>query len=314
MTLPSEPSPDPTFNPRKRFNAGWSFLVYTLLVGFVFVLLAFIIAPGRNPFTASAVARSEAVGCIAFLIPALLMSRIEQLPFSSYGLAPAHSLRNLLSGLLTGLVFLSALIAVLYLTHHLAFEPHPLLEGPSAILRGTAWLVAFSLVGLQEEFSTRGYLQFTLTRALTGLTRRVYPSCPQPASLAFWISAFILSGLLFMALHLRNGGETRIGILAVGLAGLTFVFSLWRTGSLWWAIGFHTTWDWAQSFLFGVPDSGTLVANHLLASHPLGNPLLSGGTTGPEGSLFVIPTLLLVTLTVHLLYPDRPRIYTRSTA
>jgi hypothetical protein len=84
------------------------------------------------------------------------------------------------------------------------------------------------------------------------------------------------------------------GLFAVGLFGLTFIFSLWRTGSLWWAIGAHTSWNWAQSFLYGVGDSGNMIRYHLLASHPIGQPLLSGGTTGPEGSIFVLPTLALL--------------------
>jgi membrane protease YdiL (CAAX protease family) len=86
-------------------------------------------------------------------------------------------------------------------------------------------------------------------------------------------------------------------LFAVGLFGLTFIFSLWRTGSLWWAIGAHTSWNWAQSFLYGVGDSGNMIRYHLLASHPIGQPLLSGGTTGPEGSIFVLPTLALLAVT-----------------
>ena len=61
----------------------------------------------------------------------------------------------------------------------------------------------------------------------------------------------------------------------------------------------HTTWDWAQSFLFGVPDSGSISVGRLFASHPTGNPMLSGGTDGPEGSLLGLPVLLLVILVVH---------------
>jgi len=40
-----------------------------------------------------------------------------------------------------------------------------------------------------------------------------------------------------------------IGLVAGGLVGLLFSYSLWRSGSLWWAIGAHASWDWAQSFL-----------------------------------------------------------------
>jgi hypothetical protein len=79
--------------------------------------------------------------------------------------------------------------------------------------------------------------------------------------------------------------------------------SLWRTGSLWWAIGFHTSWDWAQSFLYGVPDSGLIAQYHLLATHPVGKPILSGGSTGPEGSIFIVAILVLISLIILFTLP-----------
>ena len=96
-----------------------------------------------------------------------------------------------------------------------------------------------------------------------------------------------------------------MGIIAVSLAGLTFVFSLWWTGSLWWAIGFHAAWDWAQSYLYGVADSGLISQGHLLVSAPAGNPLISGGSTGPEGSLLVIPVLIGSMILVARTMPRR---------
>ena len=84
---------------------------------------------------------------------------------------------------------------------------------------------------------------------------------------------------------------------------MVFCFSLWRTGSLWWAIGFHTSWDWSQSFLYGVADSGTMVQHHLLATHPVGKPILSGGATGPEGSIFIIAILALISLIILFTLP-----------
>ena len=81
----------------------------------------------------------------------------------------------------------------------------------------------------------------------------------------------------------------------VAVIGVVFLVALWRTGSLWWGIGFHMAWDWAQSFLYGVPDSGALFQGRLFATHASGNPLLSGGATGPEGSLLFLPiTVILI--------------------
>lgn len=86
-------------------------------------------------------------------------------------------------------------------------------------------------------------------------------------------------------------------------------FSLWRTESLWWAIGCHAAWDWAESFLFGTADSGLLTNHHLLASHPVGKPLLSGGLTGPEGSVWYGVELIVTMLVIAFFLKPEPGSY-----
>jgi membrane protease YdiL (CAAX protease family) len=166
---------------------------------------------------------------------------------------------------------------------------------------GLKWLLAFLMVGFSEEYQLRGYLQFTLTRGVYGLAEKLSPE--RARVIAFWIAAVIMS-LVFGAMHLGNGGENALGIGQVVLVGLVFSYVLWRTGSLWWAIGFHMAWDWAQSFLYGVPDSGNVSVGRLFQTHAAGRPLLSGGVDGPEGSVLCIPVMLLVLVIVR--YTTRP--------
>jgi membrane protease YdiL (CAAX protease family) len=166
---------------------------------------------------------------------------------------------------------------------------------------GAAQLLGFLLVGLLEEYLFRGYLQFTLTRGLVWLGNLISP--PNARSIAFW-AASLLTSTLFLFAHTGNTGEDKFGLLSVFLAGVVFVVALWRTGSLWWAIGFHMAWDWAQSFLYGVPDSGQLVQGRLFATHPSGNVLLSGGTVGPEGSIILVPVLALVVVVLLYTHPS----------
>jgi membrane protease YdiL (CAAX protease family) len=90
-----------------------------------------------------------------------------------------------------------------------------------------------------------------------------------------------------------------MGLLQVFIVGMVFAYALFRTGSLWWAIGFHMAWDWAQSFLYGVPDSGNVSIGRLFQTHFAGKPLLSGGSDGPEGSLLCIPVFLLMILVIR---------------
>jgi hypothetical protein len=172
----------------------------------------------------------------------------------------------------------------------LLFFDARLLTGPAALRSGALWLAGFLLVALKEELFSRGYLQFTLTRGLRSIFRWCFG--PRHANaLGFWIAAAALS-YLFGAGHRNNSGESPLGLLAAGLAGFLFCLSLWRTGSLWWAIGFHASWDWAQSFLYGVPDSGLMARGHLFATHAAGRAWLSGGITGPEGSILFLPVVL----------------------
>ena len=78
------------------------------------------------------------------------------------------------------------------------------------------------------------------------------------------------------------------------------------------AIGFHAAWDWSQSFLYGVADSGLMVQHHLLATHPVGKPILSGGSTGPEGSVFVIVVMLIAVIIIVTTLPRREGSYLQS--
>ena len=103
-----------------------------------------------------------------------------------------------------------------------------------------------------------------------------------------------------------NGGETRIGIIATAFFALFAAATLWRTGSLWLAVGAHAGWDWGQSYFFGVNDSGFQAPGHLLNPHIGAGPdWLTGGTVGPEGS--VVTLILWALMAVIFLVAYRKR-------
>ena len=317
---PSEPE-KPTL--RRLFfgddglRAGWSVLLFLVLVGVFIALTALAIKhfhllpkPAKMKPDEQAVMRprvstiGELLQFCGFAVPALIMALIERRPFARYGLALRRALPDFVAGLFWGFTAMSALVGALLLTHGIAFEGF-LLHGTVALLYALKWGLVFLLVGLAEEFLFRGYLQYTVARGVAGIMRATSSSTRDPHAISFWITAFLFSICLFALAHTGNGGENAIGLLQVALAGTVFAFSLYRTGTLWWAIGLHTAWDWAQSYFYGTPDSGNLAVGHLLASHPVGSRLLSGGPDGPEGSLLGIPALLLVGLVIHLTLPKR---------
>jgi membrane protease YdiL (CAAX protease family) len=295
---------------KEGLRAGWSLLIFIL----IFAALAFSVnfigrkihppaphgtnTPSEIPIGFGFI--NESIPLLMTLLVTWIMSKIERRPNSVYGLGDRRKLSRFLAGLAWGMICLSLLIMTLWKTGLLVFDGR-LLFGGDILRYGAIWLVGFLLVGLLEEYLTRGYLQYTLTRGLAGIYRWAFKT-PHSKALGFWTSAVIFS-ILFGLSHSSNPGESPIGLLAAGLAAMVFCLSLWRTGSLWWAIGFHTSWDWGQSFLYGVADSGTMVQHHLLATHPVGKPILSGGATGPEGSVFILAVLALASLIILFTLP-----------
>jgi membrane protease YdiL (CAAX protease family) len=275
----------------RGLRAGWSVLVFIFtvaVVGFLasrglallmahFHLVALAHRTGEAPVLPSAL--GEAVGLLSVLLATAIMARMEHRPTLSYGLAGTHRLLHFAVGLLCGFGFLSLLVGVLVGTHHMQLDA-PTLPASTLWKYAAAWGCVFLLVGFFEELLMRGYLLFTLARAVR-----------------FWPAAILLA-VLFGALHKGNPGESPFGLATAAGAALLFSLSLWRIGSLWWAIGFHASWDWAQSYFYGTADSGTLSHGHYLTAHPIGAVWLSGGTTGPEGSLWCGAILLLAALWV----------------
>jgi hypothetical protein len=46
-----------------------------------------------------------------------------------------------------------------------------------------------------------------------------------------------------------------------------------------------------------------MAQHHLLATHPVGKPILSGGATGPEGSILIVAVLGLASLIIVFTLP-----------
>jgi membrane protease YdiL (CAAX protease family) len=291
-------------------RAGWGLLIFIAIFAAIAFCINFVghklfpsipktLKPGQE-VPALAGILVEGLNFLLVFFVTWVMSKIERRPNTVYGFGDERWLPHFLAGLGWGVACVSLVVLTLVKTGLLVIDSR-LLFGGDILRYGAIWLFGFLLVGLSEEYLSRGYLQYTLTRGLTAIYQRALKSPHSPA-LGFWTSAVIFS-FLFGLGHSKNPGESPIGLLSAGLAALVFCFSLWRTGSLWWAIGFHAAWDWGQSFLYGVADSGMMAQHHLLATHPVGKPIFSGGTTGPEGSIFTLVVLAFVAIIILFTLP-----------
>jgi hypothetical protein len=267
---------------REGIRAGWSALIFAgIFLGLLFGVMAVVKALVQRGHTAGPAGSpqvaliNEAIEFVILIVATWVMSRIEHKPLLHYGYQGRARGVRFVSGLAWGFLAISVLVLSLEKLGYLAIEGRAL-GGAAALHFALFWGGVFLLVGFFEESLLRGYLQFTLTRGL-----------------GFWWGAILLS-FLFGFAHGHNPGESPVGLFAAGAVGLVFCLSLWYTGSLWWAVGFHAAWDWGESYFYGTADSGMVAQGHLLREHPVGKILWSGGTTGPEGSVLVFALLAVM--------------------
>jgi membrane protease YdiL (CAAX protease family) len=228
----------------------------------------------------------EFVVLIAAMVPAVVLVRIERRPWAAYGLPVRKAFGRLFwAGSLWGFASITLLLGAMYGMRLFDFG-HLATHGVRIVKFAAFWMVFFLLVGFFEEFLLRGYSQFTLTRAI-----------------GFWPSAIVLS-TVFGLIHSQNAGEQWPGLLAAAVIGLFFCLTLRRTGSLWFAVGFHMAWDWGETFFYSVPDSGTLFPGHLLKSSFHGPRWLTGGMVGPEGSVLCFIVIAVVWVAVERVFPE----------
>jgi membrane protease YdiL (CAAX protease family) len=279
----------PTTGTRSRFNAifrgpnglriGWSVLLFLAIVTAVLMAIghvAFMLhhpLPMRLAMTSGSVVFTESALAFAVLAATVCMGRIERRSWLDFGWRGPRQAALLAQGMLAGLVLMTLLICALVLTHGATI--HYGGSNWSLLASGAGWALGFVLVALTEETMFRGYLFFRFADRLG----------PRFAA--------VIMSLTFGVAHLGNHGENVLGILQVVIFGLVMCLAVWRTGSLWWVLGFHAAWDWSESFLFGAADSGNMMRGHLLTTHAAGPTWLSGGSAGPEGSLIVLPILAL---------------------
>jgi len=292
--------PPPRRNPLlfndRGLRSGWRLLIYILLVAALGASVSFalrkIYPRPRTPGgpTPAIMLQQEALSFALIFGCALIMSKIEKRSPGAYGLPVAEAFgKKFWLGMLLGLVEVSALMGLIAAFGGYSFGSLALT--PNEIVRWSlVHLLLFTCVGFFEEFLFRGYVQFTLGDGI-----------------GFWSAALLLS-LGFGYVHLKNPGEGWVGAASVALVGLFFAFTLYRTGNLWYAVGLHASFDWGESFLYSVPDSGLVLQGHLSNAVLHGPKWLTGGTVGPEGSIFCFLTMGLQFLVVLGLFPKRQAI------
>jgi len=142
-----------------------------------------------------------------------------------------------------------------------------------------------------EEFLFRGYAQVTLAEAI-----------------GFWPAAVVLSSVFGLIHLIFKPHEDWIDLLSVALYGMFWCLTLRRTGSLWFAVGFHAASDYTDMIVFAEPNSGNdgkPLPGHLLDLQFHGPDWLTGGPRGTEASLLVFVVLAGLFYFFNRAYPAR---------
>jgi len=193
-------------------------------------------------------------------------------------LAPRHA-DGALYGLALGALLIGIVVAALALASVATFD------AGGAFARAGLPGVAI-LAGTFEELVARGVVLRNL--------ENVFGS----------FAAIALSALLFASLHIGNPGATPLSIAALGIEGGVMLGAVYvATRSLWWTAGIHAAWNFTQTGLFGIADSGHS-GQGLLRTELVGPDWLTGAAFGIEASLVSV-VLCVIVAALFLIYAHR---------
>lgn len=232
---------------------------------------------------------------------ALCRRWLDARPFASLGLRARNGLQ-FFSGAFCGLLAISFLFGLLWIggqVQIIGLSSRALEVGPNGIaLRLLFWAVAMLGVGVSEEILFRGYLLHNTSAWLGG----------DKTALG---AAAILQALLFGLVHMGNLPQAQSAFALQSLPnliliGIFFALCAFKTGSLWFPIGFHASWNFLLGSIFSLPVSG-LATFRLFETEVSGSRWLTGGAFGAEGSL-LLTILIIVMIYVIRQAPDQPQV------
>ena len=273
-------------------RAGWRFAAFFALwfagdyvVGFV---LNRVYTFSESGFTPADILLYKLADATYLLLASVLLVRLEKHRTSWFGLGFARGSARLFgAGCVWGFAIVTLVVGAGWATGYIRFDGLAV-HGAELWKYLALWLAGMFMVGLDEELQFRGYAMASLTRGI-----------------GFWPTAAFLS-LAFGAEHLSKPMENVPDILNIVLLGLFLAYSVRRTGNLWFAIGFHASFDFFALAFYASPNTGTggvPLEHHLLDAHVDGPAWLTGGPQGFEASWLTTLLALAMFLLLRRVYP-----------
>ena len=265
------------------YYAAGTFLVFPV-IGWPVALIAKTLHLGPG-LTAGNIALAELRNFIVALICTSAFALYERRRVDSYGLPVNRAFgRQTFEGAAAGVIMAGAVALGM-----IALGGMQIVglagSGRTLMLSALAWLAANICVGLAEEFWFRSYLQQTLWK-----------------SIGFWPSATVIA-LIFAAEHyFFKEGENIWDVITLVTLSLLMGYTMLRTGTLWFAVGFHFAFDYMQLFVIGTPNGAQFPVGRLLDVRFNGPSWLTGGVLGTEASFLMYPAIAILWLYVWWRY------------
>jgi uncharacterized protein len=240
--------------------------------------------------TAGNIALGELILLAATVICTAVFARYEGRRIDSYGLPLRRAFgARTWEGALVGVVMAGSVAAGMYALGGMQVSGFAI-TGRALALSALAWLMTNIIIGVAEEFWYRSYVLQTLWK-----------------SVGFWPAALIIA-LNFAADHyFTKKGENIWDVITLVSLSVLLCYSVLRTGSLWFAVGFHVAFDYMQLFIIGTPNGAEVPAGRLLDVHFEGPAWLTGGVLGTEASFLMYPMIVLLWIYLWWRFPAKPR-------
>jgi len=201
------------------------------------------------------------------------MVRIERRTLRDYYIPPDILGKKFWAGLVWGFLAVSVLVGMIASLRGYSIQGFAT-TGISLLHWALMWIAAAFVIGAVEEFVFRAYQLRTLADGI-----------------GFWPAALLLS-LGFGALHyFTKPYERWEDFASTGLLGLFLCFTIRRTGSLSFAIGWHAAFDWGAMYFYSGKNAGEFAVGRLLETQWHGSDRVTGGLLGPEASCLVFPLI-----------------------
>ena len=218
---------------------------------------------------------------IAFFLNALL--RKNRPLFKAYGTGlSGNRIPELLVGLLLGFGMngLLILFAMMHGDVHLYFDRFEIV--PFFIL-----LLAVFIQSAAEEIMCRGFIYQRVLRTYRGK----------------FLLAALVNGIFFGLIHMTNDGATPIAIIDIIICGIQYSAMVYYFDSLWMAMGAHAGWNFTQSILAGLPNSGNVFPYSIfrLDAATASNSFFYDVGFGVEGTIPAVIMEIAVTVAIVLI-------------